>query len=304
MPDSRLLPALVAPALIFILIGPAPSSAQTGLKVHISADMEGITGVVTDAQLGPSGFEYQRFREQMTREVLAAIQGARDAGATRFVIADSHGNGQNLLIEQLPDDAAIVRSWPRALGMMAGIDETVDAAVYVGYHASTTSPAGVRAHTLSSATLAGVSLNGVAMSEGTLNAAIAGHFGVPVVAMTGDDVAIEEVRAVIGDIEGAVVKQALGFHSALTLHPTAALSRIREAVRDGLTRRAALPPYRVEAPITLEVRFKNYLPAEVLAYLPIVERVDAHAVRFVGRDMTEVSRFLTFVTNYEPGLAP
>ena len=92
-----------------------------------------MTGAVTGAQLGPSGFEYQRFREFMTEEVLAAIRGARAAGATEFLVADSHGNGQNLLIDKLPKDVQLVRSWPRPLGMMGGIDESFDAAVFIGY---------------------------------------------------------------------------------------------------------------------------------------------------------------------------
>ena len=106
--------------------------AQDGLKIYISADMEGTVGAVTSDQLGPNGFEYQRFRQFMTDEVNATIDAARAAGATEFVVSDSHGNGQNLLIEQLPDDVTVIRSWPREHGMMAGIDETFDAVIFVG----------------------------------------------------------------------------------------------------------------------------------------------------------------------------
>src|SRR5438093_2752070 len=127
----------------------APLAAQRPVKVYISADMEGVTGVVTADQLGPTGFEYARFREYMTSEVLAAIEGARAAGATEFVVSDSHGNGEDLLIERFPKDVQIVRSWPRPLAMMQGIDASFDAVLFVGYHASTTNPEGVRAHTMS-----------------------------------------------------------------------------------------------------------------------------------------------------------
>ena len=105
--------------------------------------MEGLTGVVTGEQLGPSGFEYDRFRQIMTDEVNATIEAAREAGATEFLVSDSHGNGQNLLIEQLPEDVMIVRSWPRELGMMHGIDESFDGVIFIGYHASTSNSAGV-----------------------------------------------------------------------------------------------------------------------------------------------------------------
>src|SRR6476659_2988289 len=121
---------------IAVALTPRLAEAQRPLKVYISVDMEGIAGVVTGDQLGPTGFEYGRAREFMTAEALAAIAGARDAGATEIVVSDSHGNGESLLIDQFPDDVRIVRSWPRPLMMMEGIDSTFSAAIFVGYHAS------------------------------------------------------------------------------------------------------------------------------------------------------------------------
>ena len=285
-------------------IGAAAAGAQRPLKVFISADMEGVAGAVTGDQLGPGGFEYERFRGFMTAEVLAAIQGARDAGATTILVADSHGNGENLLIERLPDDVMIVRAWPRPLMMMQGIDSSFAAAMFIGYHASTTSPVGVRAHTISSANYTALALNGVNMSEASLSAAIAGNFGVPVVMISGDDAAVAEARALLGNIEGAVVKRAISFHSAATMTPKAAQQLIRERVKAALARRSAFKPYVVRPPITLDVVFKNYRPAEILAYLPIVQRTTSHAIRFMGRDMIEVSRFLEFIGTYEPGISP
>jgi D-amino peptidase len=188
--------------------------------------------------------------------------------------------------------------------MMEGIDSTFSAAVFVGYHASTTSPAGVRAHTISSANLASVSLNGVAMPEAGINAAIAGRFGVPVVFISGDNVAVEETRRLLGDVEGAVVKQAISFHSASTMTPKAAQQLIREHVKAAVQRRSSFKPYVVKPPVTLDVIFKNYRPAEMLAFLPIVQRTTSHGIRFIGKDMIEVSKFLEFIGTYEPGLAP
>ncbi|HEY1253087.1 MAG TPA: M55 family metallopeptidase [Thermoanaerobaculia bacterium] len=288
-----------------ILLGAGASSAEP-LRVYVSADMEGVAGVVAPEQLGPPGFEYERFRTFMTNEVLAAIDGARAAGATEFVVSDSHGNAENLLIEKFPKDVQIVRGFPRPLEMMEGIDGNFAAVLFVGYHASTTNPAGVRAHTMSSANLADVRIQGVSVPEAGFNAAIAGHFGVPVALITGDDVIVKEAQALLGPIEGVAVKQALGFHSAKTLTPEASCEAIREGARRavGRLRDGSLKPYRVTAPVTVEVRFKNYRPAEVLAYLPVVERIDAHAVRYRAKDMLEASRFLSFVLGYEPGLSP
>jgi D-amino peptidase len=279
-------------------------AAEKGRKVFISVDMEGIAGVVTSDQLGPPGFEYERFRTFMTNEALAAIEGARAAGATEFVVADSHGNGENLLIEKFAKDTRIVRSWPRPLAMMEGIDTSFDAVLFVGYHASTVNPQGVRAHTFSSATLADVRLNGASVTEAAFNAAIAGHFGVPVVMISGDDAFVKEARAVMPDAEAAAVKSAVSFHAAATLTPEAACDLIREKAKRGVERAKQVKPWKIGEPVTLDLRFKNYRPAQLLAYLPIVEQTDAHAIRFKGRDIVEVSRFLEFVTHYEPGLTP
>lgn len=274
------------------------------LKIYISVDMEGVAGTVTADQLLPGGFEYERFRQFMTRETLAAVAAAKQAGATEIVISDSHGNGENLLVEDFPKDIRIIRSWPRRLGMMEGIDSTFDAVLFIGYHASTTNLQGVRAHTFSSAHLTRVALNGDAVTEGAFNAAIAGEFGVPVVMMSGDDAACTEVKSRIGNIETAETKKTLGFHSANTITPEAAYDLIGEKVRAALSRRNEFKPYVLKSPVTLDISFKNYLPAEVLAYLPNVQRVDSHTVRFVARDMKEASLFVEFIDTYSPDLAP
>jgi D-amino peptidase len=280
------------------------AAAQDGLKVYISADMEGVAGAVTSSQLGPGGFEYGRFREFMTNEVNAAIEAAREMGATEIIVSDSHGNGENLLIDRLPQDIELVRSWPRPLMMMEGIDDSFDAAIFIGYHASTTNPEGVRAHTISSANLTAVRLNGVLMMEASINAAIAGDFGVPVVMISGDDATVAEARGLLGDLEGAVVKRSYGFHSARTIMPEASYALIGERVRAALGRLNDFEPYVMDGPVELEISFKNYMPAELMAYLPNVERVDAHTIRFVGRDMTEVSRFIEFTTSYSVSVTP
>jgi D-amino peptidase len=282
----------------------ATAQAQRPVKVLVAVDMEGITGVVTDQQLGPTGFEYARFREFMTAEALAAVEAAKEGGATEVLVVDSHGNGQNLLIDRFPADVRIVRSWPRPLGMVEGVDSTFAAAILIGFHSATTNPRGVRAHTLSSATFAAVVLNGMPVNEGTLCAAIAGHFGVPVIMVSGDDAVVAELQQLNSAIEGAVVKQALGFHAANTLTPQAGQTLIREKVRAAMAKRASARPYVLRGPIRLDVTYKNYTPAEIVAYLPGVERRDAHTIRFTGRDIIDVSRFLQFLTNYNPAMTP
>jgi D-amino peptidase len=287
-----------------LALTPIALDAQRPLKVLISVDMEGITGVVTGEQLGPSGFEYARFREFMTAEAVAAVEAAKESGATEILVVDAHGNGQNLLIERFPQDVRIIRSWPRPLMMVEGVDSTFSAVIFIGYHSSTTNPSGVRAHTISSANYAAVELNGVSMPEAGINAAIAGHFGVPVVMISGDDAAVAEAQKIIGPIEGAVVKRSLSFHSANTMTPAAGQALIREKVKAGLAKRTALRPYVLQKPVRLDLTYKSYTPAEIAAYLPGVTRTTAHAIRFTGRDMVEVSRLIEFLGTYQPGLAP
>jgi D-amino peptidase len=297
--------SLAAATAVLLLAGAHPASARDGKKIFLSVDMEGIDAVVTEQQLGPQGFDYTAARELMTQEANAAIAAAREAGATEFVVADSHGNFQNLLPDKLPADVQLVRGGPRPLGMMQGLDESFDGVVFVGYHASTTNAKGVRAHTMSSATLADLRLNGVSVTEGAWNAAIAAHFGVPVLAVSGDEEAVAEVKARVAGVEGAVVKWPYSFHSARTLSPTAARTVIADAVRKGMARRgSANAQAKAASPVKVELRFKSYRPAELVSCLPGVERVDAHAVACAFKDMLEASRFLSFVLNYEPDLQP
>ena len=291
-------------SLIAVLAAVAPAAAQDGLKIYISADMEGVVGTVTDDQLGPSGFEYEAARRWMTGEVNAAIRGARAAGATEILVSDSHGNGQNLLLEDLPDDITVVRSWPRHLGMMAGIDETFDGVIFIGFHTSTNNAAGVRAHTMSSARLTSVKLNGVPVPEAGLNAAIAGHFGVPVIMISGDDAIAEEATSLLGEIETAVVKKAYGFHSAETLMPEAAYRLIEQTAARAVGRIADFEPWNLGGPIELEVSFKHYRPVEALGYLEIVERIDSHTIRYSGADMIAVENFLAFLLEYDSSAEP
>lgn len=291
-------------SLLFLATLTATAPAQQRLKVFISVDMEGIAGVVSDQQLGPTGFEYARFREFMTAEALAAIDGARAAGATEIVVADSHGNMQNLLIERFPADVRIVRGPSRPLSMMQGLDSTFHAVVYIGYHSGTTNLDGVRAHTMSSARMTGLKLNGTEVSESGFNTAIAGHFGVPVVAISGDNAAVAELLALVPGAAGAVVKEAIGFHAGITRTPEAAQQLIREAVRTGIERRASIRPARLAGPYQLEVSFKHYRAAELLAYLPVVERTSAHSIRYRSASLIDVARFLAFIGSYEPEITP
>jgi D-amino peptidase len=271
--------------------------AQRPRKVFISVDMEGISGVVDPAQLGPDGFEYQRAREWMTGEVNAAIAGIRASGPADIVICDSHGNGQSLLIDKVGDDVRIVRGFPRPLEMMQGLDDSFAAAIFIGYHASEWTADAVRGHTISSARLLGVKLNGNEVSEGIYNAALAGHFNVPIAFVSGDRLAVTQIQKAVPGVEGVIVKEPYGYHSAQTVTPARGQSMIREGVARAMGKLGSLQPYRVTTPIALEVGFKLTIDAERAAFVPGLSRADAHVVKGTFRDMPEITRLLQVLTS-------
>jgi len=266
------------------------------LKVYISADMEGVSGVSTwKVQAQSGGREFEKFARLMTLEVNAAIAGAFDAGATDVLVSDSHGDAQNIDVELLDKRARLVRAWPRPLSMMQGIDETIGAVVFIGYHAGEDAPTAILSHTMLGDGFK-IKLNGKLVPEGGFNAAIAGDFGVPVVFLSGDQTAGEELKRLLGPIETVAVKQAVGFHAATMLHPEEAQRLIREGVKRGIDRRASLAPYKVNHPVELELTLTQTVNAELAAYLPGVKRLSGNTVLFTAADMTEASKFLEAVT--------
>jgi D-amino peptidase len=276
-------------ALFFLLL--LPSQAEpSDLKIYISADMEGLGGVVSERQVSSGRSEYQPFRELMTAEVNAAIEAAIEAGATEIVVSDSHGSGENLLVDKLHPNARLVRSFPRELDMMHGIDNSFDAAILVGAHAGEWRP-GILSHTMDG-NIVELKLNGVNMGEPGFNAAIAGHFGVPVVAASGDQSMIDDLKKLVPGLEGAEVKHAYGRTSALTLHPSKVRQLIRQATLEALGRLQEFEPYQVQKPITMDLTFKNKVTAEVAAMIPTVERTAANGIRIVVPDMVAAARFV------------
>jgi D-amino peptidase len=291
---------LLGLVVCLLTVNPGVSKQGRELRVFISVDMEGIAGVVNAAQLSEGQFEYERFRKLMTAEVNAAIDGALAAGATKITVADSHGNGLSVLPEELNPKARLIRAWPRPLEMMEGVEGGFDAALFIGYHASINTPGAVRAHTISSRRFYDVRVNGAHASEALLNAAVAGHFGAPVVLLSGDDKIVAEAqRTIDARIVGVTVKRAIGYHSADNLAPEVARKMIRDATQEALGRLPSFRPFTLPKPVRLEIAFKNMINAELLAMLPNVERVDGATIAFTGKDIVEVMKFISFVAQYD-----
>jgi D-amino peptidase len=267
------------------------------MRIFVSADIEGIGGIVGREQGRPSGFGYEQARSLMTDSILAVCAAAREAGADEVIVADSHGSGCNIQLERMPEYVQLVQSWPRPLGMMQGIEVgNFTGALLIGYHAGSANAGGVLSHTLSSDLFQDVRFNGRTVSEAAISAAIAGHFGVPILAIAGDDVFVAETRTLLGDLEGAVLKGAYGTTSAISPSPAVAMGRLRAATLSGIANAPVRKLHRVEGPICVEMHLRTRSVAEWLGYLPEVERAGAYTVRYSCQDIIGASRFLMFVT--------
>lgn len=265
------------------------SATRGNMRVYISADMEGVSGVVDSAQTSSKqeAKEYERARRWMTAEVNAAIEGALAAGATRAVVNDAHGSMRNILLEELNPVAELVTGAPKSLSMMQGIDEGHDAAFFIGYHAQAGSVHGTLGHTFSGR-VHQVTLNGTPVGELGLNAAVAGHFGVPVVLVTGDESVVAEARSILGDIQTVAVKQAYGMRAARCLAPSKARGLIKEAAARAVQTGGA--PFVVASPITITVGFQQTVHAEMAALVPGARSLDSRTVEFVHEDMLTLYR--------------
>ncbi|MFJ9182080.1 M55 family metallopeptidase [Streptomyces anulatus] len=263
------------------------------MKLLISVDMEGISGIVHSTETNPERYDYQRGRELMTADANAVIAGVLDADPTADVlVADAHGTFRNLLPEQLDRRARLVRGKPRPLNMLAGLDEETDAALFVGYHVRAGAGPGVLAHTMNGEIL-DVRVAGRSLGEIGLNAAMAGHLGVPVVLLSGDDAACAELNGLVPAAVTVPVKEALGMAAAVTLHPEEARDRLRRAAADAVSRRAEIPPLVLTGTLDVEVDLASPHTIDLATLVPGVSRAGgARTVAFTSPDYATAYRLI------------
>ena len=251
------------------------------MNVYISCDMEGTAGICSWKQCDPSdAHEYPIFRGYMTREVDAAIDGARSAGARGFTVNDSHWSMRNLRLDLLPDDdeLRVISGAPKPWSMMQGADAAFDAVFFTGYHAKAGDCATL-AHTFSDA-IYSVRVNGTYCSEALLNAALAGSYGVPVVLITGDRTIVEETTRALPWAVGVAVKEPVGYSSVNSMTPNAACEAIRAGAREAIGRIAQARPFVFDPPFELTVETAGVEQADYIELMPGFERIGGRAVRY------------------------
>ena len=267
------------------------------MKILISADMEGISGIVDWEQVRPGHPEYlSRGRQLMTGDVNAAVNGVFEGGADEVVVSDGHWNGRNILLEQLDPRARLNSGSPSPFSMLQSLDDTPapDALILVGYHAMAGTKKGVLDHTWSDTTVRAVYLNDKLVGEIGLNAALAGEYGAPVIAFTGDQHAGAEAQDLLGAaLDIAVVKNATGRYAAQCLPLAEARERICGAAARAVSKlRAgqALAPFRLAAPIRLAIEFMDSQQVDRAFLMPGTERIGGTRLEFTAPDMVTAHR--------------
>lgn len=271
------------------------------MKLYISSDMEGVAGVCSWEQVDARTPhpEYSAFRRFYTREVAAAIDGARSAGATDVLVNDSHGPMRNLLFEELPADVRVLFGNRKPFSMVQDADAGFGGAFFVGYHGAIGEANAVLCHTYTPSVIYEVRLNGVVCSEATLNAALLGHYGVPVLLVTGDRVTVEGLQRQMPWVRGAIIKESIGAVACDSITPAAARAAIRSAARDAVANAASAKPYTIEPPLTLDVQLGKVEQADLIEMIPRFERTGPRSVRFTANDMPSI--FKAFVATFRMG---
>ena len=257
------------------------------MKVFISADIEGVTGVVTWGQTGgprSEHYDWPHARKMMTHDVNAAVRGARSAGATRVVVKDSHGGGKNLLVPELEDNVELISgSGSGVLGMMEGVDGGFDCAFLVGYHGMAGTAAGIMEHTISGI-VHRYWINDVPSGEIAMSVSTAGVLGVPVVMVSSDKAGCTEASSVVSGLHTAVVKEGLGRYMGRLLHPSETGPLIEKAAEAAVSGASSIKPWTAAEPTVVKIEFNRTEECDAACQMPGWARLDAYTIEFTADD--------------------
>jgi D-amino peptidase len=263
------------------------------VKVLISADMEGVTGVTFPDDCEPGHPRWDYCRRFLTGDVNAAVAGFAAAGAEEILVNEAHADQRNLLLDELDPRATLLIGTHKPLGMMEGIDRSPDVVAFVGYHTGA-GERGVLAHTYLPNTITSVRINGSPASEGRMNALLAAEYGVPVALVTGDDLTCVDAKGYSPTAVGVAVKTCVDRYSAICLPPSVSAAAIEEGARTALSR--SHTPAVGDAPYTYELAFDASHLAPLATYIPGVEQVGDVSVRFTLPTMFEAIRCFRAIT--------
>lgn len=264
------------------------------MKLYLSTDFEGTSGIVAWEQIIEGNAEYEQGRKLLTAEVNAVIAGAMDAGADEFVVNDAHNAMRNLHPQDLFGRASLITGKHKPLYMMEGLDETFDGICFVSYHGSIGAAQAVLSHTYNPRAIWEVRINGEIVGESGLNALVAAHYQVPIIFISGDSTTVQEARWIAPQAEKVVVKESLGRFAATHLHPTVACELLRAGTAQAVNGIGKMQPPPFKLPVTIEITFLVADMAEMALWIRGVERVSTRTVKIMGDNLLDLYR--TFVT--------
>lgn len=260
------------------------------MRVYITADLEGINGVVLNDHVDPDRKDYTLAREWMLKEVNAAIRGAVEAGAREVVVNDSHNVMTNLILDKLHPAASLLSGSNKPFSMVEGLDETFGAIFFIGYHAKVGTHKAVQDHTYSYSLIHDVRINDISVGEFGLNAGMAGHFGVPIALITGDKAVVQEAKALVSDIESVIVKEATSRYAAMCYPFEQTLDEIYRMARRAVELAANKKVFKFPSPLTLKVVFQKTEFADKAQRLGNVERLDGFSLKYQASDYPDLYR--------------
>lgn len=258
------------------------------MKIYISADIEGIWGVVSRSHIINTEKDYERGRKLMTDEINIAVGEAFKNGAKEIVLNDSHGSMDNITIEHLHPKVKLISGQPKVLSMMEGIDNTFDGVMFIGYHPRSGSQNGIFDHTYSSRTIAEIKINGKPLGECGLNGRAAGYYGVPVIFLSGDTTVTKQAKEEIGNIETLAVKDSLSRYCAANLSRLELETKYKEKIKTAFNNISKYPIISYDGEIKLEVTFYSPIMADSAMLIPRVKREDDKSVSYISNDYIEI----------------
>jgi D-amino peptidase len=264
------------------------------MKVYISADIEGVTGVTHWDEADRLNPDYIEFREQMTAEISAACKGALQAGAKEIWVKDAHGSARNLMAAKLPRQTHLIRGWSgHPFSMVQELDESFHALLMVGYHSRAGSGANPLAHT-NSGKIANLTINGNSVSELQIHAYTAAYVNVPLVFVSGDEGICEEAALLIPQIATLAVKRGVG-DATINIHPHLAVDKITEGVHRALQDDVSQCRLSLPAQFAVEITYKDHAIARKASFFPGAALKQPHTIGFESDDYFEILRLFAFV---------
>lgn len=265
------------------------------MRIYISADIEGITGVSKWAETNKGKQDYEIYREQMTREVAAACEGAMEAGADYLIVKDAHEDGKNLIHSMLPKNVKVISGWSNhPYSMVEGLDESFDAAIFIGYHSGAHSNGSPLSHTLYPEKVRSMTINGEPADEFLIHAYACYNIGVPVVAVSGDGDLMRQIRDFNSQIKTIAVQEGFG-GGIVSIHPDLALERIKRGVNKSLEQLSQMT-YEVPEDYELVIEFVNHPDAYKFSFYPGAEQVSEYVIRFSSKHYMDILTLLLFLS--------